>query len=87
MVMLEEQKVPKVSASLRWNLGVLTLKTLQSKAVIECKDQHNFLGNKGFPIKVDGYPMGTHRVSESGKSHHNAFQKMQCSCMQTFCFP
>jgi hypothetical protein len=29
-------------------------------------------------MKGDGYPIGTHRVSESGKSHHNAFQKMEC---------
>jgi hypothetical protein len=30
--------------------------------------------------------MGTHRESESGKNHHNAFQKMECPCIQTLCF-
>jgi hypothetical protein len=30
--------------------------------------------------------MGTHRISESGKRHHNAFQKMECPCMHTFVF-
>jgi len=65
--------------------GLLS-KLPQSKGVIEWKDQHNVFLN-GFLMKRDGYPMGTHRVSESGKSHHNAFQKMECPCMQTFCFP
>jgi len=37
-------------------------------------------------MKGDGYPMGTHRVSHREKNHHGAFQKMECPCMETFCF-
>jgi hypothetical protein len=55
------------------------------RVVIEHKDRPNFFLKNGFPMKGDGYPMGTHRVSHKEKNHHGAFRKMECICMQTFC--
>jgi hypothetical protein len=84
MGMLEDQGVPKVTAHLR--SSKLSKLPHYKDGVIEHKDQHN-LSKNAFPMKRDGYPMGTVPISNTqGKKPSKCISQMECPCMQTFCF-
>jgi len=87
MVMLEDKGVPKVSARLRWSQGVLNFQNSPNPRVVLLSIKIDTISLKnGFPIKGDGYPMGTHRYHTGKKNNHSAFQKTECPCMQTIRF-
>ncbi len=85
MVMLEDQGVPKVSACLRWSQGVLNYQNSPTPRVVLLSIKINTISLKnGFPMKGDGYPMGTHRYHTQKKTITVHFRKWNAHAWRHF---
>jgi hypothetical protein len=85
MVMLEDQGVPKVSACLGWSQGVLNFQNSPTPRVVLLSIKIDTISLKnGFPMKGDGYPMGTHRYHTGEKTITVHFQKWNAHACRHF---
>jgi len=85
MVMLEDQGVPKVSARLRWSQEVLNYQNSPTPRVVLLSIEIDTISIKnGFPMKGDGYPMGTHRYDTGKKTITVHFRKRNAHAWRHF---